>query len=288
MRLVEEGKNLLLTQIKDFDIKQTLECGQCFNFIELADKDYAILAQERDLRIKQEGHDLVFFDTDKKTMEEVWIPYFDLDRDYEAIKKDLLNMDPKLEVSIKALYGMRILRQDFFETLISFILSQNKQIPQIKACVRNISRLRGKEVEHGYLFPTYDEMKDISEEELKECKTGFRAGYVLSALDSYGKGLLDEDQLKAMDSLSCNQVLKQVKGIGDKVANCISLFSLDHRDAFPVDVWIKRIMEEVYFDGQETKNALIEAYGKKTYGQLGGYAQQYIFYYGRDLNKKKN
>ena len=198
MRLVEEGKNLLLTQIKDFDIKQTLECGQCFNFIELADKDYAILAQGRDLRIKQEGHDLVFFDTDKKTMEEVWIPYFDLDRDYEAIKKDLLNMDPKLEVSIKALYGMRILRQDFFETLISFILSQNKQIPQIKACVRNISRLRGKEVEHGYLFPTYDEMKDISEEELKECKTGFRAGYVLSALDSYGKGLLDEDQLKAM------------------------------------------------------------------------------------------
>lgn len=113
MRLVEEGKNLLLTQIKDFDIKQTLECGQCFNFIELADKDYAILAQGRDLRIKQEGHDLVFFDTDKKTMEEVWIPYFDLDRDYEAIKKDLLNMDPKLEVSIKALYGMRILRQDF-------------------------------------------------------------------------------------------------------------------------------------------------------------------------------
>ena len=179
--------------------------------------------------------------------------------------------------------GVRILNQDFFETLISFIISQNQQIVRIKQIVAAISSRYGRKGEGIDYFPGATEILAAGEQGMKDCKAGFRAKYIIDACEKYAAGELDEKKLLAADYDEAVEILKSVKGIGNKVANCIALFSLDKRNAFPVDVWIKRIMEAMYFH-KETPVTEIEKFGKEKYGELSGYAQQYLFYYGKTLN----
>lgn len=272
----------------DFDLAQTLECGQCFHFVKLDEEDYVLTAKGYVLHVSQEADTVTFYDTDKDEYVNVWKDYFDMDRDYSAIKKKLLEKDDKLKDAIESMWGVRILNQDFFETLISFIISQNKQIPHIKKIVADISAKFGtyKGTYGGadmYTFPTLEQLANASEEDFKELKTGFRAPYIMDAIRRNMAGQFDINELKSMDYDSCIKELMTIKGVGEKVANCVSLFGLGKKEAFPVDVWIKRIMETMYFDGVDTPKDKIAAFAKEQFGELGGFAQQYLFYYGKSI-----
>jgi len=277
-----------LKNVCDFDLAQTLECGQCFHFVKLDEEDYVLTAKGYVLHVSQEADTVTFYDTDKDEYVNVWKDYFDMDRDYSAIKKKLLEKDDKLKDAIESMWGVRILNQDFFETLISFIISQNKQIPHIKKIVADISAKFGtyKGTYGGadmYTFPTLEQLANASEEDFKELKTGFRAPYIMDAIRRNMAGQFDINELKSMDYDSCIKELMTIKGVGEKVANCVSLFGLGKKEAFPVDVWIKRIMETMYFDGVDTSKDKIAAFAKEQFGELGGFAQQYLFYYGKSI-----
>ncbi|SDN22161.1 DNA-3-methyladenine glycosylase family protein [Lachnospira pectinoschiza] len=283
----------------DFDLEQTLECGQCFHFEKIAEQDYVLTAYNRALHIAQKDDELVFYNTDKSDFDNIWKMYFDLDRDYEAIKKELLKADPKLAEAIEAKWGVHLLNQSFFETLISFIISQNKQIPHIKKIVADISAKYGDLLYEDssrklYAFPSPKQLENVTVEDLKELKTGFRAPYIKDAIDrvlALEFSGTDEASFRAFfDKLSPEETiaeLTKIKGVGLKVASCVSLFALNKREAFPIDVWIKRIMEAKYFDGKDTKIPVIEKFAKEKYKDLGGYAQQYLFYYARSLKINK-
>ena len=277
-----------LKNICDFDLAQTLECGQCFHFVKLDENDYVLTAKGRLLHVSQQADTVTFYDTEEDEYVNVWKDYFDMDRDYSEIKNKLLEKDDKLKDAIESMWGVRILNQDFFETLISFIISQNKQIPHIKKIVSDISAKFGtyKGTYGGvdmYTFPLLDQLANASEEDFKELKTGFRAPYIMDAIRRNMAGQFDENELKNMEYDSCIKELMTIKGVGEKVANCVSLFGLGKKEAFPVDVWIKRIMETMYFDGEDTPKDKISAFAKERFGGLGGFAQQYLFYYGKTI-----
>ena len=167
-RIEIENKNTIIKEITDFDLEQTLECGQCFRFYKQDEEDYVVVAFNKLLHIKQSGNQLIFFNTEKPDVENIWIPYFDLERDYNEIKSFLLKKDSKLEEAIKEKWGIRILNQEFYETLISFIISQNKQIPHIKQLVRRISEEYGEYLgevngERYYSFPDVKTLGTITE-----------------------------------------------------------------------------------------------------------------------------
>ena len=277
-----------LKNVCDFDLAQTLECGQCFHFVKLDEEYYVLAAKGHVLHVSQEDDTVTFYDTEEDEYVNVWKDYFDMDRDYSAIKKKLLEKDDKLKDAIESMWGVRILNQDFFETLISFIISQNKQIPHIKKIVADISAKFGtyKGTYGGadmYTFPTLEQLANASEEDFKELKTGFRAPYIMDAIRRNMAGQFDINELKSMDYDSCIKELMTIKGVGEKVANCVSLFGLGKKEAFPVDVWIKRIMETMYFGGVDTPKDKIAAFAKEQFGELGGFAQQYLFYYGKSI-----
>lgn len=288
MRIEYKQNQIILSEITDFDVEQTLECGQCFHFKKIGEKEYGISAFHRLLHIKQERDKVIFYHTSQEEFENIWKGYFDLDRDYGMIKAYLLRKDDSLRNAVETMEGVRILRQEFFETLISFIISQNKQIPHIKKIVAELSHRYGDYLgelagESFYAFPTVEQLAAVTEEELRECKTGFRAPYIADAVKMVWKGQITEADLKAADLKACENMLTQIRGVGNKVANCVMLFGLEKREAFPVDVWIKRIMEQIYFEGKDTSKEAILDFAKKRFGAYGGYAQQYLFYYGKTI-----
>ncbi len=292
MKIYSKDNNIYLEEVEDFNLTQTLECGQCFHFVKINDGEYGLVHRDKLLHVKEERGTVIFYDVNEDDFENIWKVYFDLDRDYGSIKSQLLKRDDKLKASIEAMYGVRLLNQDFFETLISFIISQNKQIPHIKQLVAQISKKYGSYLgnigdEEFYSFPDVQKMHEVTLEELYECKTGFRAPYIYDAVDNVYKGTINEKELRILDDSGCLERLMLIKGVGTKVANCVMLFSLGFRASFPVDVWIKRICEEMYF-GKETSKEEIQKFAADWFGDLGGYAQQYLFYYGKENKIGKN
>lgn len=288
MKVYEREGSVIVDNLEDFDLSQTMECGQAFHFCKIADNEYGIVAYNRLLHAKQTGKKLELFNTTLEDYENIWKIYFDIERDYGLIKRSLLETDAVLKEAVDMMWGIRILNQNFFETLISFIISQNKQIPHIKQIVSTISIKYGEYLgniggEAFYSFPTLEQMLGVSEEMLRECKTGFRAAYIRNAVEMAEAGVINEEMLRQYDSSGCIEQLMQIKGVGMKVASCVALFSLGKRDSFPVDVWIKRIVEALYFNGEERKKEEIERFGADKFGEYGGYAQQYLFYYGKTL-----
>ncbi len=279
----------MVLKVKDFDLEQTLECGQCFNFEKTGEHDYIVLAFQRMLHVTQSGDMLDFHEASEEEVRTIWIPYFDLERDYGEIKTKIGQADSRLLPILKEYYGIRILSQEFPETLISFIISQNKNIPQIKKIVRAICEGFGDFAgEYGgkkyYSFPKLSRLKEMTEEDFRNLKTGFRAPYIMNAI-RFLDGLSDETLLRGDSFENARRKLMTIKGVGEKVANCVLLFSLGFKGAFPVDVWIKRVMEELYFEGQDTPKQRIEAFAEERFGALGGFAQQYLFMYIKNRDK---
>jgi N-glycosylase/DNA lyase len=285
MQIEEKNGNLILTKVKDFNIEQILECGQCFHFVKLKDMEYVTVAYDKALHIKQESDTVILYDTDMNDYNSVWKKYFDMDTDYGKIKKYLKENCKELTDAIREKSGIRILRQDFTETLLSFIISQNKQIPHIKQIVAGISKEYGRlagviEGQEFYSFPKLEELLRITEDDFRSLKTGFRAPYLCDAISH----LKEWGEMESFADLSYEEAknkLMTIKGVGDKVANCVLLFGLGYTSAFPVDVWIKRIMESIYFKEDTSKDKIMD-YAKERFGEYGGYAQQYLFYFARD------
>lgn len=290
MHIREYNGNVILSEVRDFDVEQIFECGQCFHFEKLGDKDYVTVAYGKALRITQVDDQVTLHNTNISEYNDIWSNYLDMNTDYSAIKTWLIGKDKHLEDVIKKTEGIRILRQEYHEMVLSFIISQNKQIPHIKQIVAAISERFGTEAgeiegKKYYAFPSLEQLKNISEDDFRTLKTGFRAPYLMSAVEHMGKGMV-ADSFAGLSYDSAKMQLLQVKGIGEKVANCILLFGLGYRNAFPVDVWIKRIMEYVYF-GKETSPEKIMLFAKEAFGEYGGYAQQYLFHYARVEQLKK-
>lgn len=290
MKIYEQSGNLILEGIENFDIEDILECGQCFHFVKKADHEYIICAKGRLLHVSQSNKpdvkQVIFYNTCLDEYYRVWSDYFDMDTDYAAVKRSILDIDQRLSTAVEKKSGIRILRQDFFETLISFIISQNKQIPHIKQLVAALSRRYGTGCDAGdgdtmYLFPTVEQLNAVTVEELRACRVGFRAPYIRDAVSRVYNGEINEEELRSMQAGEARAKLMTIYGVGEKVANCVLLFGLGRMDVFPVDVWMKRIMEYMYFDGEMKKN-YIESFACKKFGQYAGYAQQYLFYYGRE------
>ena len=286
MKVSCENNIVTVDGVNDFTLSQILECGQRFHFDKLDEEVYEVVAFGRAVKMEQTDKVLRIYGSSMEDYEGIWKLYLDMDNDYGLIKQSVIKADGALKTAVDEKSGIRILNQDFFETLISFIVSQNKSIPQIKQCVKNISHRFGDEVigyngEAFYVFPDVQRLHDATEEELRECKVGFRAPYIKNATEAVYSGAVTKEKLDELDIAQARELLMTIKGVGEKVANCVLLFGLGRREAFPVDVWMKRIMEQMYFDGKDTKKQDIEAFAVNKFGDLGGYAQQYLFDYAR-------
>ena len=286
MKVSCENNIVTVDGVNDFTLSQILECGQCFHFDKLDEEVYEVVAFGRAVKMEQTDKVLRIYGSSMEDYEGIWKLYLDMDNDYGLIKQSVIKADGALKTAVDEKSGIHILNQDFFETLISFIVSQNKSIPQIKQCVKNISHRFGDEVigyngEAFYVFPDVQRLHDATEEELRECKVGFRAPYIKNATEAVYSGAVTKEKLDELDIAQARELLMTIKGVGEKVANCVLLFGLGRREAFPVDVWMKRIMEQMYFDGKDTKKQDIEAFAVNKFGVLGGYAQQYLFDYAR-------
>ncbi len=278
MNYTEDNNKVILKEFDSFNISEILECGQCFRFEKIEDMHYKIIAHQKVLFIKQSEDYVEFYPCTINEFENIWFHYFDLGTDYNEIKK-LFQDDEILKEAINFAQGIRILNQEPFECIISFIISQNNRIPMIKQVVKNISEKYGTKIGDDYAFPTLEQLSKATNEELRECKTGFRDKYILDCVEKLNSKELNIDETSHLTTEELKKELMKVKGIGTKVADCALLFSFGRQDVFPVDVWIKRVMEELYFDKEETKKEVISQYAKDRFNEYQGIAQQYLFNY---------
>lgn len=281
----------MLDHLSHFNIRQILESGQVFRFEKISDYSYLLNARQKLIKITQKtgSSSAIIYNTNVSEVDEIWVPYFDIDTNYNHIAQVLAQKDEYMQAAVSFGEGIRILRQDPWEMLISFIISQNKAIPHIKECIRLITRQFGFALEqidsmdkHYYSFPTPKELSRATEEELRACKVGFRAPYIMDACRKILNGEIILNDLYIMPIEEAKTALMSIKGVGPKIADCILLFAYGKTEVFPTDVWIKRVIEGFYFEGREVPLVEIQAFAKSYFGDLAGYAQQYLFYYGRE------
>ena len=275
----------LCLKVDTFNLKYTLECGQCFRWKNIEENTYVGVIEDRVLRIKQENDMIYIWSNKRENLEQVVKEYFDLERDYALLESKIAKVDKFVESALNYSSGIRILNQPLFETYISYIISANNNIKRISKSVNDISKMHGKKVlfegEEYYLFPTLEEMSKCTVEELLRCGLGFRAKYVVHNIEVLNENenmLLD---VKNMQTAEAKKRLMSFMGIGPKVADCILLFSLKRGEVFPVDVWVKRIMEKLYFK-KNTSLSTIANFAAEKYGADAGIIQQHLFYNVRE------
>lgn len=288
--IIEQDDKIILKNIKDFEPKHIFECGQAFRWSVEEDNSYTTVAYGKVINVKKENNDIILSNTNIDDFNNIWYHYFDLGKDYGEIKKEL-SKDPILKEATNFGEGIRILNQDPFEMVISFIISANNQIPRIKKSIELISKEYGEEKTGGsfgclstyYSFPTPEQLSKAKPEDLREiCKVGFRDIRIVETSKIIANGELELDKIFKMSRDEGKELLMTLPGVGPKVSDCILLFAFDKDEAFPVDVWVKRVMEHFYLK-EETNVKLIGAHGARIFGSLAGFAQQYLFYYAREL-----
>lgn len=269
------------------DLQQIADSGQCFRMNPTGDGGYAIVSRGYFLKISQQGC-RVAFDCPEQELT-YWLEYFDCTTDYRAILNSVKPGDAYLTAAAEAGRGIRILRQDPWEMIITFVISQQKTIPKIRELAEALCRRWGTPLASGFFaFPTPEQLSAASLEELLDLKLGYRAKYIHRLCADACQGLLDLNRLRHMTYDESMAYLTGFYGIGKKVANCVCLFGLHHVEAFPVDTWIEKILKREYFRPgkylRTPKNCLYDAILADNFGQYGGCAgvlQQYIFYYER-------
>ncbi len=275
---------------KCFNLKDIFTCGQCFRWEENEDKSYTGIVKENVINIKKQGNDYVIKSVGNDEIEKLVIDYFDLNRDYKALQEKLSKIDENMEKSIKYGQGIRLLNQDLWETLISFIISANNNIPRIQKIIKRLSKNFGKKIifenNEYYTFPTAQELKDVSIEKYRELGLGFRDKRIYETTQIILENKVNLQELENNpNTLEVREILLTLPGVGPKVADCILLFSdLKRLEVFPIDVWVNRVMNELYIHGDENKisKKQIEQIAKEKFGNLAGLAQQYLFYWRRD------
>lgn len=259
--------------VRDFDLAQTLDCGQCFRWDALPDGSFRGVACNKPLRVYIENDTLVLEGTGKEDFLSVWWNYFDLSLDYGSIREQLSLLDETLCKTAQFAPGMRILAQDPWEALCSFIISQNNNIPRIKGIIARLCKEFGEPCGCGALdftFPAPHRLAELTIEDLTPLRAGFRAAYLLDAAQKVNSGTVDLQKIKALPLDEARAALMQIKGVGPKVADCALLYGLHRLNAFPMDVWMKRAMHTLF------PNRTSEVFGA-----YAGIAQQYIFHYSR-------
>lgn len=303
---MKEQKYIIENQ-NSFELKDIFECGQCFRWNEQEDRSYIGVIKNGVIQVKKEKKICKEMNGEKeinKTKEiitftgkcdgnfkEIVEEYFDLKRDYEKIKKQLENTDEYLKTSIEYGKGIRILNQDLWETIISFIISANNNIPRIKGIIERISQKYGNEIEWNekkyYTFPTPDQLKDVTVQEFRNLGLGFRDIRLYETTQMILNKEVDLEKLrKNPNTQEVRNELLKLSGVGPKVADCILLFSdLKRFDVFPIDVWVRRVMNDLYIresDESKVSKTKIEKLAEEKFGDLKGLAQQYLFYWRRE------
>lgn len=265
---------MITHEISNFNLKQICNSGQCFRMTEIEDRKntFSVIAGNRYLELSQEGEKISFScSTDKFPF---WEQYFDLNTDYQTYLDQIDPADTYLAQAAKLASGMHILKQDLWEIIISFLISQQNNIARIRRCIKNICEKYGEKLiaENGtiyYSFPTTVALSQATEEELKACNLGYRAKYVLKTAKDIASGDFSLEELKKMNYEDAKKELLKLYGVGVKVADCICLYALHHLEAFPVDTHIKQALNAYYKDG----------FPMERYSGIQGVMQQYIFYW---------
>ena len=292
MKITEVENGLILEGVTDFDAKHIFECGQCFRWAKEDDGSYTGVAFGKVLNVKSDyDRGIVMLDnTSRKEFQDIWHEYFDLGRDYRAIK-EMLSQDSVLDMAIKHGRGIRILKQEPWEILISYIVSANNSIPMIARSIGLLSEMYGKQIYYKekpyYAFPTRSELQSAGIEEISSCRAGFRCKYIYQAVGMVNSGEINLEEISSMDIDSARKELMRIPGVGPKVADCIMLFSMQKHSAYPVDVWVKRVTE-YFFLGRDVKMKEIQHFAEEKFGDMAGFAQEYLFYYARELKINKD
>lgn len=260
------------TKVSDFgqiNLELTLDCGQAFRWERLPDGSFYGIADSKETRVKKEGASLLFLNTSEEDVRDFWVNYFDLTDDYDAVLERLCR-DEKISLA-HSMYGtIRLLNQQPFETLCSFIISACNNIPRIKTIVKTLCESFGEKTENGYTFPSAEVLASLNEDDLSVIRAGYRVPYLLDAARKVTNGEIDFDKIRLMSEDNARRELMKINGVGKKVADCTLLFSLGFKDCYPVDRHIARAEQNLYPDGLPDFFS-----GNK------GLAQQYIFHYQR-------
>ena len=292
---VYENEKVTLKGVKNFNIKQVFECGQCFRW-EKSDRGYIGVAFGKVIELEEKDEDIIIHNTNEEDFKNIWIKYFDLERDYSKIKEELAQ-DEILKKSVDYGYGIRILNQDPFEILISFIISARNSIPVISKTIKKISEMWGEPVQYNgntyYTFPTLESLKDATEDEIRSTGASFRSKYIFDTVQKLYKCSLgiegfeeyDLNRIKSLSDDDCHTEMQKFAGVGAKVSDCVILFSMEKYSAFPVDVWVKRAMGHFY-GMPDVSLPKIRMAAREKFGRLSGFAQQYLFYYARENHIK--
>ncbi|MBO5065800.1 MAG: DNA-3-methyladenine glycosylase 2 family protein [Clostridia bacterium] len=270
MILKTDNGNIVLEAVSCFNVALCLDCGQAFRWSQNKNGEWEGVASGKYLKIKQEGDTVTLFNTTEEDFYSLWNTYFDLERDYNAIISAYT--DKSLKTACKEYEGIRILKQDEWEAICSFIISANNNIPRIKGIIERFCREFGEKAGDGYSFPTPQRIASLTVEDLSPIRAGFRAKYIIDAAQKIASGQVDIARIKKLPFDEAKAELLKIKGVGEKVAQCALLYGFGRIEAFPVDVWVKRIVAELYPDGLPECIKGTE-----------GIAQQYLFHWRRNI-----
>ena len=280
-----------IENIKSFELEDIFDCGQCFRWKKQDDGSYTGIFKENVMNVQKIRDTVIFKGICKGNIKEVVENYFDLERNYEEIKEQLSKIDNHVKTSIEYGQGIRILNQDLWEMIISYIISANNNIPRIKLIIDRISKKYGNEIQWNgetyYTFPTPEELKNVTIEEYRELGAGFRDVRLYETVQAVLEKKVDiEEMQNNPNTLEVREQLLTLSGVGPKVADCILLFStLKRFEVFPIDVWVRRVMNELYIkkeDETKVNKKELENLAREKFGNLAGIAQQYLFYWKRE------
>lgn len=280
-----------IENIKSFELADIFDCGQCFRWNKQEDGSYTGIFKKNVMNVEKQGDAVTFKGICDGDIKEIVEDYFDLKRDYEDIKEQLSKIDENVKTSIEYGQGIRILNQDLWEMIISYIISANNNIPRIKGIIERLSKTYGQEIEWNgekyYTFPTPEELKDVTVDDYRKLGAGFRDIRLYETVHMIlDKKVNLEEMQNNSNTLKVREQLLTLSGVGPKVADCILLFStLKRFEVFPIDVWVRRVMNELYIKNEdETKvnKKEIEKLAHEKFGNLAGIAQQYLFYWKRE------
>lgn len=280
-----------LRNVESFELRDIFECGQCFRWNKQEDGSYTGVFKNNVLNVKKNKDEIIFEGICENEIQQTAENYFDLNRNYEKIKEQLSKIDQNMKKSIEYGNGIRILNQDLWETIISFIISANNNIPRIKGIIERLSEKYGDEIKYKgnkyYTFPTPEQLKNVTVEEYRKLGLGFRDIRLYETTKMILNKQVDIGNMKNNpNTIEVREELLKLSGVGPKVADCILLFSdLKRFEVFPIDVWVRRVMNDLYIKNEdETKvnKKQIEKIANEKFGDLAGLAQQYLFYWRRE------
>ncbi|MEE0857550.1 MAG: DNA-3-methyladenine glycosylase [Ruminococcus sp.] len=270
MEYILQNNGVLVKGVTDLDLAQTLDCGQSFRWTQQDDGSFSGVAFGRRVNVSLDGDRLFIRGASAEDFEKYWRGYFDLDLDYGSIRKSVAALHPVLSEAARYAPGIRILRQEPWEALCTFIISQNNNIKRIKGIVDRLCESFGEDIGGGFAFTSAEALARLSPDDLAPLRAGFRNRYIIDAAQKVASGEVDLEACRTLEYEQARRELMKITGVGVKVADCTLLFGLHRIEAFPVDVWMKRALKTL-FPGMTPAD----------FGEYAGIAQQYIFHYSR-------